>query len=49
MNDLSMMVAIAGNLRELLPQLRVIGACPVRRPRISVGAILLPRLMVGGF
>jgi PmbA protein len=41
-------VAIAGNLRRLLPQLRVVGACPIRRPKISVGAILLPELMVGG-
>lgn len=41
-------VAIAGNLRELLPRLRVIGACPIRRPKISVGAILLPELTVGG-
>lgn len=41
-------VAIAGNLRELLPQLRVVGTCPVRRPKISIGAVLLPELMVGG-
>lgn len=41
-------VAIAGNLRQILPQLRVIGTCPVRRPKISVGAMLLPELMVGG-
>lgn len=41
-------VAIAGNLRELLPRLRVVGACPVRRPKISVGPVLLPELMVGG-
>lgn len=41
-------VAIAGNLREVLPHARVIGACPIRRPKISVGAILLPELMVGG-
>ncbi|MBO9664759.1 TldD/PmbA family protein [Dokdonella sp.] len=41
-------VAIAGNLRQLLPQLRVLGTCPIRRPKISVGAILLPGLMVAG-
>lgn len=41
-------VAIAGNLVRLLPQLRVVGACPIRRPKISAGAILLPELTVGG-
>lgn len=41
-------VAIAGNLRELLPRLRVVGACAIRRPKISVGAVLLPELTVGG-
>lgn len=41
-------VAIAGNLREVLAQVRVVGACPIRRPKISVGAVLLPELMVGG-
>lgn len=41
-------VAIAGNLREVLPQLRVVGTCPIRRPKVSVGAVLLPKLMVAG-
>lgn len=41
-------VAVAGDLRRLLPALRLVGRCPIQRPKISIGAVLLPELMIGG-